>query len=263
MSRRGRVSAVVAAVLAVGSIGAGGVMAASQVGRRGRAADRCSAATADRNIERRVDDLLRKMTLDEKLQQLTLLSDGQMKEDPAEARKPVGGVFSETDPVLINKYQHDAVENSRLHIPILFAFDTIHGFRTVFPIPLGDRVELRSRRRVHRPPDRRVRVGRGRHQADLQPDGRRLARAALGPHLRGRRRGPVPELRDGRRARDRRPGHATTARRTRSSRASSTSSPTASPRAAATTTRPTCPSSGCGTSTCRRSRPRSTPARTP
>ena len=39
--------------------------------------------------------------------------------------------------MLINKYQHDAVENSRLHIPILFAFDTIHGFRTIFPIPLG------------------------------------------------------------------------------------------------------------------------------
>ena len=56
---------------------------------------------------------------------------------PTEARKPIGSVFSETDPVLINKYQHDAVENSRLHIPILFAFDTIHGFRTIFPIPLG------------------------------------------------------------------------------------------------------------------------------
>ena len=46
-------------------------------------------------------------------------------------------MFSETDPVLIDKYQHDAVEKSRLHIPILFAFDTIHGFRTVFPTPLA------------------------------------------------------------------------------------------------------------------------------
>ena len=77
------------------------------------------------------------MTLDEKLNQLTLLSDGQMKEHPEEARKPVGSVFSETDPVLINKYQRDAVQNSRLKIPILFAFDTIHGFRTVFPTPLA------------------------------------------------------------------------------------------------------------------------------
>jgi beta-glucosidase len=91
----------------------------------------------DRDIERRIDSLLRRMTLEEKLNQLTLLSDGQMKANPAEATKPVGAVFSETDPVLINKYQRDAVENSRLGIPILFAFDTIHGFRTVFPIPLG------------------------------------------------------------------------------------------------------------------------------
>jgi beta-glucosidase len=91
----------------------------------------------DRGIESKIDSLLRRMTLEEKLNQLTLLSDGQMKANPGEARKPVGSVFSETDPVLINKYQRDAVENSRLHIPILFAFDTIHGFRTIFPIPLG------------------------------------------------------------------------------------------------------------------------------
>ena len=158
------------------------------------------------DIERRIDSLLRRMTLEEKLNQLTLLSDGQMKENPAEARKPVGAVFSETDPVLIDKYQHDAVENSRLHIPILFAFDTIHGFRTIFPIPLGDRQQLRPGRRAGRPPHRRLRVGGGRAQADLQPDGRRLARAALGPHLRGRGRGPVPQLRDGRRAREGRAG---------------------------------------------------------
>ncbi len=89
------------------------------------------------DIERRIDSLLSRMTLEEKLNQLTLLSDGQMKDNPAEARKPVGAIFSETDPALIDKYQHDAVEHSRLGIPILFAFDTIHGFRTVFPIPLA------------------------------------------------------------------------------------------------------------------------------
>jgi beta-glucosidase len=93
--------------------------------------------TAGDDIEHRIDSLLSRMTLDEKLNQLTLLSDGQMKENPAEARKPVGAIFSETDPALINAYQHDAVDKSRLGIPILFAFDTIHGFRTIFPIPLG------------------------------------------------------------------------------------------------------------------------------
>ena len=74
------------------------------------------------------------MTLDEKLQQLTLLSDGQMKDAPGGgAQADRRRVLSETDPALIDKYQHDAVENSRLHIPILFAFDTIHGFRTDLP----------------------------------------------------------------------------------------------------------------------------------
>jgi beta-glucosidase len=91
--------------------------------------------TASPGIEARVNALLRRMTLQEKLEQLTLLSDGQIND--AEAAKPVGGVFSLTDPVKINHYQHIAMEQSRLHIPILFAYDTIHGFRTIFPIPLG------------------------------------------------------------------------------------------------------------------------------
>ena len=134
MSRRGRVSAAVAAMAVVGSIGAGAVVAAST--SSDEAALRQQRGRADRNVERRVDALLAKMTLKEKLGQLTLLSDGQLKDDPAEART-VGAVFSETDPALINKYQRDAVKHSRLHIPILFAYDTIHGFRTIFPIPLA------------------------------------------------------------------------------------------------------------------------------
>ena len=46
-------------------------------------------------------------------------------------------MLSVTDPATINRLQHIAVDQSRLHIPLLFAFDTIHGFRTIFPIPLG------------------------------------------------------------------------------------------------------------------------------
>ena len=75
------------------------------------------------------------MTLDEKLQQIQLLSDGQITD--ADAKAGVGGVFSLVDPAKINHFQHVAVEQSRLHIPILFAYDTIHGYRTIFPIPLG------------------------------------------------------------------------------------------------------------------------------
>src|SRR3954451_7368203 len=135
MSRRGRMSVAVAAAMAVCAVGVGGATAASRTGDEQALAVRRPGA--DRGVDQRVESLLRRMTLEEKLNQLTLLSDGQMKQHPEEALKPVGGVFSETDPALIDKYQHDAVENSRLHIPILFAFDTIHGFRTIFPTPLA------------------------------------------------------------------------------------------------------------------------------
>jgi len=91
--------------------------------------------TASQQIERRVNDLLGRMTLKEKLEQIQLLSDGQVTD--ADAKAGVGGVFSLTDPAKINHLQHVAVEQSRLHIPILFAYDTIHGYRTVFPIPLA------------------------------------------------------------------------------------------------------------------------------
>ena len=136
MCRHIPLRALLIAVLALG-VAVTGAVAAGKSRTRDRIALQRVHQSQDRATERKIDSLLRKMTLEEKLNQLTLLSDGQMKEHPEEARKPIGAVFSETDPVLINKYQHDAVEHSRLHIPILFAFDTIHGFRTIFPIPLG------------------------------------------------------------------------------------------------------------------------------
>ncbi len=88
-----------------------------------------------RGIEARVDALLAKMTTREKLQQVQLLSDGQVTD--ADAKAGVGGVFSLVDPAKINHLQHVAVDQSRLHIPILFAYDTIHGYRTIFPVPLA------------------------------------------------------------------------------------------------------------------------------
>lgn len=94
-----------------------------------------SGVTQQRNVESRVNRLLGRMTLEEKLQQLTLASDGQITDEQAAAG--IGGVFSLTDPEKIDRLQHIAVEQSRLHIPILFAYDTIHGYRTIFPIPLG------------------------------------------------------------------------------------------------------------------------------
>jgi beta-glucosidase len=133
MGARRRGVAIGLMVVALGLLAAGTVIAA------GRSSDETTLQparhAASRNVERRVNALLRQMTLQEKLDQLTLLSDGQIND--AEATKPVGGVFSLTDPVKINHYQHMAIDHSRLHIPILFAYDTIHGYRTIFPIPLG------------------------------------------------------------------------------------------------------------------------------
>src|SRR3954470_11642520 len=134
MRRRGRITLAAAGCLAAASIAAAGVQAGVRP-TKDRVVLKAADRGQDRSVEKRIDGLIRRMTLDEKLNQLTLLSDGQIND--AEAAKPVGGVFSLTDPAKIDHYQRIAVEQSRLHIPILFAFDTIHGFRTVFPIPLA------------------------------------------------------------------------------------------------------------------------------
>ena len=102
-------------------------------------------AFSDRAIESRADSLLQKMTLEEKVGQLVQYSAGQPtgpgtgRTDYEEmiAHEQVGSFFNVIEPPLINKYQHIAVEKTRLHIPILFGLDVIHGFKTEFPIPLG------------------------------------------------------------------------------------------------------------------------------
>lgn len=118
--------AIVAAIAVTVSLLAGG----------GNFAGRSAAAPAGRSVDSKVNALLSRMTLDEKLGQLQLDADWQATDD--QVRKGIGGVFSQTDPQTIDHLQHVAVEQTRLHIPLLFAFDTIHGFRTVFPIPLGE-----------------------------------------------------------------------------------------------------------------------------
>jgi beta-glucosidase len=132
MQRLTRTSLV--AVLAVTATLAGGAVLAST-----RSSDEAALAPvrqpASTAVERKVDALLARMTTQEKLQQVQLLSDGQITD--ADAKAGVGGVFSLVDPAKIDHFQHIAVQQSRLHIPILFAYDTIHGYRTIFPAPLG------------------------------------------------------------------------------------------------------------------------------
>jgi beta-glucosidase len=112
---------------------AGGVVAATQ--SSDEQALQPTRSPADQAIEAKVDDLLSKMTLQEKLEQIQLLPDFLVTEQ--EVRNGLGSVLSVTDPARIRELQRIAVEESRLKIPMMFAFDTIHGFRTIFPIPLG------------------------------------------------------------------------------------------------------------------------------
>ena len=92
-----------------------------------------------------IDDLMSRMTLEEKIGQLNLLSEGfdvtgpQLSKD-ADTKVHqglVGGVFNTYTPVAVRKLQSLAVKESRLGIPLLFGYDVIHGHKTIFPIPLG------------------------------------------------------------------------------------------------------------------------------
>lgn len=128
------IALTLAALLTGVVAGAGGVFAGTRPTDQGIPRDRGHGGGG--NIEHQVRSLLKQMTTHEKLEQLTLASDSQATEQDAE--EGLGGVFSLTDPQKIDELQHAAVEKSRLHIPILFAFDTIHGYKTIFPIPLAE-----------------------------------------------------------------------------------------------------------------------------
>ena len=100
---------------------------------------------SDPASEKKLDALLQKMTLEEKVGQLVQYSAGQptgpgtgrTDYDDMIRKGEVGALFNITTARQVNAYQHIAVEQSRLHIPLLFGLDVIHGFRTEFPIPLG------------------------------------------------------------------------------------------------------------------------------
>src|SRR5262250_1435430 len=100
---------------------------------------------SDPAIEVRVEELLKKMTLEEKVGQLVQYSAGQPtgpgtgRTDYADmlAKGEIGGLFNIVTAKDTNAFQRIAVEKSRLHIPVIFGLDVIHGFRTEFPIPLG------------------------------------------------------------------------------------------------------------------------------
>ncbi len=107
----------------------------SQSSRPSAAAELQSEASA----LRRANDLLKQMTPEEKIGQLSqvfVFGSSQALEKKFKSGE-LGSVLFVMDPAQINAMQHKAVEESRLHIPLLFGLDVVHGFRTIFPVPIG------------------------------------------------------------------------------------------------------------------------------
>ncbi len=99
----------------------------------------------EQEMNRFVDELLAKMSTEEKIGQLNLVSVGFDVTGPIVSENvdekirngQVGAVFNTYTPIAARKLQEFAVNNTRLKIPLLFGYDVIHGHRTIFPIPLG------------------------------------------------------------------------------------------------------------------------------
>jgi beta-glucosidase len=100
---------------------------------------------SDQKMGAFVDGLIKKMTLDEKIGQISLFTSDwsstgpSMRNDYIELIKQgkTGSVFNAYTVDFVKELQRIAVEETRLHIPLLFGYDVIHGHRTIFPIPLG------------------------------------------------------------------------------------------------------------------------------
>ncbi len=103
------------------------------------------AANDDAKMNKFIDDLMSKMTVEEKIGQLNLPVTGDIVTGQAKSSNvadkirngEVGGLFNLKGVSKIKEVQRIAVEQSRLHIPLLFGMDVIHGYETVFPIPFA------------------------------------------------------------------------------------------------------------------------------
>lgn len=100
----------------------------------------------DSQIRDKATSLLRQMTLDEKIAQLSQLPGTDIAEFQANLKQPMeevlkqrgaGSILWISDPKEINRLQHVAVEQTRLHIPVLFGLDVVSGYHTIFPVPIA------------------------------------------------------------------------------------------------------------------------------
>jgi len=104
-----------------------------------------NAQLASPELNRRVEALLKQMTLEEKIGQLVQYAAGfatgpngsRLSYDDLVKQGQAGSLLNVIGAEKVNHYQHIAVEQSRLHIPLIFGDDVIHGDRTIFPAPLG------------------------------------------------------------------------------------------------------------------------------
>jgi beta-glucosidase len=101
------------------------------------AAPLSSAAMDEAEVQRRATALIKQMTLTEKVGQITQLGAEEKNADELIRNGSAGAVLWTMDSALIARLQKIAVQESRLKIPMLFGFDVIHGYKTVFPVPLG------------------------------------------------------------------------------------------------------------------------------
>lgn len=102
-------------------------------------------AKTESQKEEFIENLLSRMTVAEKIGQLNLLTVGLTETGPASNKEidskikngQVGALMNAYSPKVVKRLQDLAIKNSRLKIPLLFGFDVIHGYRTIFPIPLA------------------------------------------------------------------------------------------------------------------------------
>ena len=138
------------------------------------------AQKSPQDMDRFIDALMRRMTVEEKIGQLNLpvtgeITTGQAKSSDVAKKIEqglVGGLFNLKGVAKIRDVQKLAVENSRLGIPLLFGMDVIHGYETIFPIPLGlsctwDMAAIEQSARIAA-----IRSQCRRYLMDIQSDGR-------------------------------------------------------------------------------------------
>ncbi len=143
--RRRKSPCIAAFLFALVSFSAAESVLAQSLAPAGHPAALTRSSLTEPAIEKRVEVLLKQMTLDEKVGQLAQYSSGAPTGPSAGnadypnmiARGEIGSLFNLDSARAANLYQHIAVEKSRLHIPLLFGLDVIHGYRTTFPVPLA------------------------------------------------------------------------------------------------------------------------------